>query len=77
MDCNFQQENMSERTKKLKNLSMSGYTKVSKKDINLFKIDTFETSLDRSYMERLEKIIKIKTVTYSKNTGISLWVCYY
>ena len=40
MKC-FEQKPMSERTKKLQKL---GIGEVSKKDINLFKIDTFQTS---------------------------------
>jgi len=56
---------------KLQNLSIGS---VSRKDSNLYKIDTFETSGLSSHIEKLEKIAKIKSVTYSKNTGISLWV---
>ena len=69
MEC-FEQS-MSEKSKKLQNLSIGS---VSKKDVNLYKIDTFQTSGLTSDIERLEKIAKIHSVTYSKNTGISLWV---
>ena len=62
---------MSERTKQLQKL---GIGEVSKKGINLFKIDTFQTSGLTSDIEKLEKTATINSVTYSKNTGISLWV---
>ena len=65
------EQSMSEKSKKLQNLSIGS---VSKKDVNLYKIDTFQTSGLTSDIERLEKIAKIQSVTYSKNTGISLWV---
>ena len=70
MKC-FEQKPMSERTKKLQKL---GIGEVSKKDINLFKIDTFQTYIFLTSIEKLEKIAAINSVTYSKNTGISLWV---
>lgn len=51
-----------------------GIGSVSRKAENLFKIDTFETSGLTSHIEKLEKIAKIHSITYSKKTGISLWV---
>ena len=68
MNC-FEQKKKSDID--LQNL---GIGSVSKKDSNLYKIDTFETSGLTGHIERLQKIAKINSVTYSKNTGISLWV---